>query len=134
MAKKTYSITEKAGRYVAGVRNTGLGTTLRLTDKEAEAGLRDGTLVLVSDEAPKDSPFAVATVTGTSTSPKAEVDTVPQASEPEAPARPAGSATTEEAVRVQREAEAASTEAEGDQTARDRRAERQAAKAATSDK
>ena len=41
---KTYVITEKAGRFVAGQRNPGVGMTLRLTEKAAEAGLREGAL------------------------------------------------------------------------------------------
>ena len=48
---KDYVITEKAGRFVAGQRNPGVGTTLRLTDKAAEAGLREGSLVARKDEA-----------------------------------------------------------------------------------
>ncbi|MGN7870545.1 hypothetical protein [Paracoccus sp. 22332] len=48
---KTYVITDKAGRFVAGQRNPGVGTTLRLTEKAAEAGLREGALVVRKDEA-----------------------------------------------------------------------------------
>jgi uncharacterized cupin superfamily protein len=39
-----YAITEKAGRFVAGQTNTGVGTVLTLTDKQAEHELRLGTL------------------------------------------------------------------------------------------
>jgi hypothetical protein len=39
-----YAITEKAGRFVAGQTNTGVGTVLKLTDKQAEHELRLGTL------------------------------------------------------------------------------------------
>ena len=39
-----YAITEKAGRFVAGQTNTGVGTVLSLTDKQAEHELRLGTL------------------------------------------------------------------------------------------
>jgi len=39
-----YAITEKAGRFVAGQTNTGVGTVLMLTDKQAEHELRLGTL------------------------------------------------------------------------------------------
>ena len=39
-----YIITERAGRFVAGYRNTGVGTALRLTPKQAEHELRLGTL------------------------------------------------------------------------------------------
>lgn len=48
---KTYVITEKAGRFVAGQRNPGVGMTLRLTDKAAEAGLREGALAERKPEA-----------------------------------------------------------------------------------
>lgn len=40
-----YAITEKAGRFVAAHRNTGVGIVLELTEKQAEHGLRLGTLV-----------------------------------------------------------------------------------------
>jgi hypothetical protein len=43
MAK--YLITEKAGRFVAGHRNTGIGTVLELLPHAAEYELRLGTLV-----------------------------------------------------------------------------------------
>jgi hypothetical protein len=39
-----YAITEKAGRFVAGQTNTGVGTVLTLTEKQAEHELRLGTL------------------------------------------------------------------------------------------
>jgi hypothetical protein len=39
-----YVITEKAGRFVAGQTNTGVGTVLTLTEKQAEHELRLGTL------------------------------------------------------------------------------------------
>lgn len=42
-----YAITEKAGRFVAGQNNTGVGTVLSLTEKQAEHELRLGTLVPV---------------------------------------------------------------------------------------
>lgn len=41
---KRYAITEKAGRFVAGNNNTGVGTVLTLTDKQAEHEVRLGTL------------------------------------------------------------------------------------------
>ena len=44
-----YAITEKAGRFVAGHTNTGLGTILRLTPKQAEHELRLGTLRALDD-------------------------------------------------------------------------------------
>jgi hypothetical protein len=39
-----YAITERAGRFVAGQTNTGVGTVLTLTEKQAEHELRLGTL------------------------------------------------------------------------------------------
>ena len=39
-----YAITEKAGRFVSGQTNTGVGTVLTLTEKQAEHELRLGTL------------------------------------------------------------------------------------------
>ena len=40
-----YAITERAGRFVAGQNNTGVGSVLTLTEKQAEHELRLGTLV-----------------------------------------------------------------------------------------
>ncbi len=40
-----YAITERAGPFVAGIRNTGVGTVLQLTVRQAEHELRIGTLV-----------------------------------------------------------------------------------------
>lgn len=53
---KQYVITEKAGRFVAGQRNAGVGTVLTLTDKAAEAGLREGALILKNDESQAPAP------------------------------------------------------------------------------
>lgn len=39
-----YAITEKAGRFVAGQNNTGVGTVLTLTEKQAEHEVRLGSL------------------------------------------------------------------------------------------
>ena len=39
-----FAITEKAGRFVAGQNNTGVGTVLTLTEKQAEHEVRLGTL------------------------------------------------------------------------------------------
>jgi hypothetical protein len=39
-----YAITERAGPFVAGYRNTGVGTVLELTERQAEHELRLGTL------------------------------------------------------------------------------------------
>lgn len=44
---KTYAVTDKAGRFVMGQRNQGVGSKLILTDKQAEAGLRSGEIVEV---------------------------------------------------------------------------------------
>ena len=41
---KRYAITDKAGRFVAGQSNTGVGSILTLTDKQAEHEVRLGTL------------------------------------------------------------------------------------------
>jgi len=40
-----YAITERAGPFVAAHRNTGVGTILDLTERQAEHELRLGTLV-----------------------------------------------------------------------------------------
>lgn len=39
-----YTITETAGRFVAGQTNTGVGTVLELTEKQAEHEVRLGSL------------------------------------------------------------------------------------------
>ena len=39
-----YAITERAGPFVAGFRNPGVGTVLELTERQAEHELRLGTL------------------------------------------------------------------------------------------
>lgn len=68
---KRYLITEKAGPWVAGTRNRGVGSELRLTAAQAEHELRLGTIV---EAAPKPAP-----------------QPVPEASaEPEAEAKSAG--------------------------------------------
>jgi len=48
-----YAITEKAGRFVAAHRNTGVGMVLELTEKQAEHELRLGSLVAL------DTSFAI---------------------------------------------------------------------------
>lgn len=53
---KQYVITEKAGRFVAGQRNAGVGTVLSLTEKAAEAGLREGALIIKKDETEPPAP------------------------------------------------------------------------------
>ena len=40
-----YAITERAGPFVAAHRNTGVGTVLDLTERQAEHELRLGTLI-----------------------------------------------------------------------------------------
>ena len=46
-----YAITEKAGPFVAAHRNTGVGTVLQLSERQAEHELRLGTLTAL-DKAP----------------------------------------------------------------------------------
>jgi hypothetical protein len=64
-----YAITERAGPFVAGHRNTGVGTVLDLTERQAEHELRLGTLVQLpgphEDAAaePRTEPPAVAAAT-----------------------------------------------------------------------
>jgi hypothetical protein len=71
-----YLITEKAGRFVAGHRNTGVGTVLDLLPLAAEYELRLGTLV------PADLPPLQVEALETETAPGPE----PAAEAPEAPA------------------------------------------------
>jgi len=82
MAK--YLITEKAGRFVAGHRNTGVGTVLDLLPFAAEYELRLGTLV------PVDLPrMQVEAPVATASAPEVlpEPETEPEPEEPaEAPA------------------------------------------------
>ncbi len=51
-----YGITEKAGRFVAGLQNHGVGSVLTLTEKQAEHELRLGSLVLLDVQRPDDLP------------------------------------------------------------------------------
>ena len=55
-----YAITERAGPFVAGIRNTGVGTVLELTERQAEHELRLGTLVCLPE--PQESAAAEARV------------------------------------------------------------------------
>jgi hypothetical protein len=48
-----YAITETAGRFVAGTNNTGVGTVLTLTEKQAEHEVRLGTLRSLDDPKPE---------------------------------------------------------------------------------
>ena len=43
-----YAVTERAGPFVAGFRNSGVGTVLALSDRQAAHELRLGTLVDLS--------------------------------------------------------------------------------------
>jgi hypothetical protein len=64
-----YAITERAGPFVAGIRNTGVGTVLDLTERQAEHELRLGTLVrlpepgesVASEPRVQPPPFVAAT-------------------------------------------------------------------------
>jgi len=76
-----YAITEKAGRFVAAHRNTGVGMVLELTEKQAEHELRLGTLVAL-DTAPASS----------EPTPGMPAETASQ-EEPSPPAGPAAEAT-----------------------------------------
>ena len=64
-----YAITERAGPFVAGIRNTGVGTVLELTERQAEHELRLGTLVRLPElhesaaAEPRVEPPAVAAAT-----------------------------------------------------------------------
>ena len=44
-----FAITERAGPFVAAHRNTGVGTVLELTERQAEHELRLGTLIALSE-------------------------------------------------------------------------------------
>ncbi|MFO7805753.1 MAG: Rho termination factor N-terminal domain-containing protein [Paracoccaceae bacterium] len=59
-----YAITEQAGRFVAGQTNTGVGTVLTLTAKQAAHDLRLGSLRALDagDAAPDASPLSDMTV------------------------------------------------------------------------
>lgn len=48
-----YAITEKAGRFVAGQTNNGVGTVLTLTEKQAEHEVRLRSLMPLDVEKPK---------------------------------------------------------------------------------
>ena len=64
-----YAITERAGPFVAAHRNTGVGTVLHLTERQAEHELRLGTLVRLPQPhqsaaaEPRGEPLAVAAAT-----------------------------------------------------------------------
>ncbi len=56
-----YAITEKAGRFVAAHRNTGVGTVLELTEKQAEHELRLGSLIPLDTSAGPSKPTTTMT-------------------------------------------------------------------------
>jgi hypothetical protein len=77
-----YAITERAGPFVAGIRNTGVGTVLDLTERQAEHELRLGTLVRlpepgerVAAEARVEPPAGVAATPEPDTTPVSEQET-----------------------------------------------------------
>ena len=77
-----YAITERAGPFVAGIRNTGVGTVLALTERQAEHELRLGTLVWLPEPQetaaaePRVDPAPVTSATlELSTAPVSEQDT-----------------------------------------------------------
>lgn len=82
-----YAITERAGPFVAAHRNTGVGTILDLTERQAEHELRLGTLVRlpepderVAAEPQVEPPLVAATPPELSTAPVSEQGTGPAAS------------------------------------------------------
>ncbi len=58
-----YAITEKAGRFVAAHRNTGVGMVLELPEKQAEYELRLGSLVALDAPGPTDPAEAMQSET-----------------------------------------------------------------------
>ena len=73
-----YIITVKAGPYVAGQRNTGVGTMLKLSERAAEHELRLGTLIVENANVltPKAQPKLAA---ATARSGKSDADAKPAA-------------------------------------------------------
>lgn len=77
-----YAITERAGPFVAAHRNTGVGTVLQLTERQAEHELRLGTLVRLPEpgksaaaEARVEHPADVAATPEPATTPDSEQET-----------------------------------------------------------
>jgi hypothetical protein len=76
-----FAITERAGPFVAGHRNTGVGTILDLTERQAEHELRLGTLVRLPEpdksatDKPDVAPVIVAAPPALSTAPVSEQKT-----------------------------------------------------------
>ena len=82
-----YAITERAGPFVAGTRNTGVGTVLDLTERQAEHELRLGTLVRLPEpgesvavEARVEPPAGVEATPEPATTPPLEPETTSAAS------------------------------------------------------
>lgn len=81
MAK--YIITDKAGRFVAGHRNTGAGTILELLPRVAEYEVTLGALAPVAEEAAAEEPVAEEPIAEEPV--VAAAETEPVALEPETP-------------------------------------------------
>ena len=74
-----YAITERAGPFVAGIRNTGVGTVLDLTERQAEHELRLGTLVRLPEPhetAAAEPPADAAVTPEPSTAPDGEREAI----------------------------------------------------------
>jgi hypothetical protein len=71
-----YAITETAGRFVAGTNNTGVGTVLTLTEKQAEHEVRLGTLRLLDVNTDAPEHIGDAAQSQTATRPKTADSTV----------------------------------------------------------
>ena len=76
-----YAITERAGPFVAGFRNSGVGTVLELSERQAAHELRLGTLIDLSIP-----PAAAGPLQQESTSPQTEPPAADDAAAPD-PAR-----------------------------------------------
>lgn len=83
----TYIITEKAGRFVAGHRNTGVGTALEIPAIAAEYEIILGTLRAADEPAPVDMTAQQVDMTAQPVAPvePAPVDDVPVAPAPAVP-------------------------------------------------
>lgn len=79
-----YAITEKAGPFVASYRNSGVGTVLELTERQAEHELRLGTLTALDIARAKTQPRLDETPEATD---NAAVAQVPVESKPRRNAR-----------------------------------------------
>ena len=72
-----YAITEKAGPFVAGFRNPGVGTVLELSDRQAAHELRLGTLIDLSVPPAAAGPFPQETDSPLPEPPPADDATAP---------------------------------------------------------